>query len=285
MWFGRIPARWPSTGENALIPRMKSDATRKCRPFLRLTVLLGIAAGLPLSAAAEHDLVFISSVVKVDDSDCAIELTISGNDQDAFVNADSIQVDGDVLVTMENLIEAGINESASENDKGDHILAGSVSFEDEHDIAADLVFSDSECATLDNANIVGYYIDEDSDGETDQEIDTVEISDFSDFDADSALTKTSRTATPELKDLTETSVTLTNNAGEEVKIEAASSSTSTGGLRTTCSLHPAAVTAKASTKGMLALLVLTGAIISWWRMRKGQLIRTPASRADTVHRG
>lgn len=233
-----------------------------------LFIIVILSVLVPFGVWAEHDLVFISAVVKVDDSDCAIELTISGNDQDAFVNADSIQVDGDILVTLENLIEAGINESGGENDASDNILAGSVSFEDEHNIAADLVFSDSECATLDNANIVGYYIDQDDDGETDEEIDTVEISDFSDFNADSGLTKTSRTATPELEDLTETSVTLTNNAGENVEIEAVSSSTSTGGLRTNCSLHPAAVTATAGMKGILGLLVLTGAVIRWWRLER-----------------
>jgi hypothetical protein len=240
---------------------------------LRFLLLLACLMVLTSSARADHDLVFISAVVKIDDTDCAIELTISGNNQDAFVAADSIQVDGDVLVTLENLIEDGINQSGSNNDSGDKILVGSVSFEDEQDIAADLVFSDSECASLDNANVVGYYIDEDDDGAAENEIDTVAISDFSDFDADSALTKTSASATPELEDLTETSVTLTNNAGDEVEIEAAAAAAS-GLILTNCALDPhAGAPGSGAMRGLLAVFLLTAIIL-----------KTAASRADTVRR-
>lgn len=165
------------------------------------------------SVQAAHHLVFVSTLLKFSSTDCAIELTISGNDQDAFVEEDDIRIDDETLATLTAVVDAGINDADGNNDDGDFILSGSVSFDESHGINVDLAFDDENCANLDEDATVAFF----NNGTT--EIDSIDTSDVEGFGGDNtAITKTSSGGTPSLVDLGDEEVTLTNNAGENVTL-------------------------------------------------------------------
>lgn len=169
-----------------------------------------------IPAQAAHHLVFVSTILKFSDADCAIELTISGNNQDAFVAEDDIRIDDETVVTLTGVVDAGINDADGNNDAGDFILSGSVSFDESHGINVDLAFDDENCANLDADATIAFF----NDGI--DEIDSIDASDVEGFEGDNtAITKTSSGGTPTLVDLggdEAASVTLTNNAGESVTL-------------------------------------------------------------------
>ncbi len=174
--------------------------------FSLLALLASIM--LPTLAQADHHLVFVSAIAKLSDTDCAIELTISGDDQDAFVAEDFIDLDGNEVATFESVMDA-INAEDGNNDTGDTILFGSVEFDESHDgLNVDVAFENSICADLDDSSVVAFFND------TTTEIDQIDIGDVDGFTDDTAITKASTSATPEFVDLGDDTVTLTNNAGD-----------------------------------------------------------------------
>lgn len=176
------------------------------------------------SALADHHFVHISSIVKFDDTDCAIELTIDSDDQDAFVAEDNITINGVEVATFTDFIAGSINASNGNNDDGDKILITSESFDGSHDIDADITFEDSSCADLDSDAVV-VFLNVDSSVET--TIDTIDLSDVDTFDDDTAVFKDSANDTPTLLDLTEDDLSIANNSGDTATLD--SSSDSTGG--------------------------------------------------------
>lgn len=191
---------------------------------MKKNILFSLAASLlftTTAAHADHHLVFISNIVKIDDADCAVELTISGDDQDAFVATDKITIDDTEVATMESLLE-GINAADGNNDTDDTILFGSVSFDESHGINADIAFDDANCEDLDNDAVVAFV----NDGNN--TIDDIDTDDFSGFGNNTVISKSSSSASAELVDLDEDTLGLTNNAGESATIGSSGGSTSLG---------------------------------------------------------
>ncbi|EKD41909.1 MAG: hypothetical protein ACD_73C00446G0003 [uncultured bacterium] len=165
----------------------------------------------PALALADHHLVFISTLIRINDTECAIELTLSGANQDAFATTDNIRFDSTAIVTFENLLDS-INADDGNNDVGDNILITSNSFETSSGITADLTFADSNCADLGAETIVEF----NNDGST--LIDSIDISEIPDFRDNTAITKTSLSATPDLVDLDLDSVTIGNNSAQRATL-------------------------------------------------------------------
>lgn len=175
--------------------------------------VLLIFLSMPIVSYAVHDLVFISAIIKLSDTECAVELEIFGDDQNAFQDDDSIKLDGTVLVTLEAVIDAGINDADGNNGTGANILGASPSFEDETGLQADLMFDDSKCADFLSGVVFGFFIDGDT------LIDSVDSSEFDDFGKnDTAITKSDNDDEPDFKDLTDSAFRIHNNSNGTVII-------------------------------------------------------------------
>ena len=226
------------------------------KKFFSLTLVM---ASLLLSffAVADHHFVHISSIVKFDDTDCAIELTIDSDDQDAFVAEDNVTLDGVEIITFADFIAGSINASNGNNDEGDKILITSESFDGAHDIDADITFDDSACADLDSAAVVAF-LNVDSSVET--TIDTLDLADVDTFGDDTAVFKDSSSDTPTLVDLTEDDFSIGNNSGDTATLD---SSSSTGGVDATDAATAANVSCSLATSrnqptGLWGLIVMMG---------------------------
>lgn len=195
------------------------------------------------STFADHHFVHISSIVKFDDTDCAIELTIDADDQDAFVAEDNITIDGVETATFVDFIAGSINASNGNNDDGDKILITSDSFDGTHDIDADITFDDSSCADLDSDAVVAF---NNVDDDVTSEIDTIDLSDAEGFDDDTAVFKDSANDTPTLVDLTEDDLSIGNNSGDSATLDSSSDSTG-GGVDATAAATAANVSCSLST--------------------------------------
>lgn len=211
------------------------------------------------SAFADHHFVHISSIVKFDDTDCAIELTIDSDDQDAFVAEDNITIDGVEIATFTDFIAGSINASNGNNDDGDKILITSESFDGAHDIDADITFDDSACADLDSTAVVAFNNVDDDVTSTPDEINLADAEGFGD---DTAVFKDSANDTPTLVDLTEDDLSIGNNSGDTATLDSSSSS-SGGGVDATdaataanvsCSLSPS----QNQPKGFWGLIFVAG---------------------------
>lgn len=163
-------------------------------------------------AFAAHHLVEITSVIRVSAAECAIELAITGDDQNAFVDEDNIAVGGVVLVDFQDLVAAGINDSAGNNDSGDVVLAASESFADEFsEIDPDLVFEDAGCESFTSTATFSFNINGDS------TVDEIDATDINGFGEDATAIVLSG-GDYELADLTEDELAIANNTGDTATI-------------------------------------------------------------------
>lgn len=195
---------------------------------LRLFSLVALISFLAFvsPAHAVHHLVFINSVIKMNDASCAVELEISGANQNGFTDTDQISFSNatiPVKVTDFADFFATINASDGNNDTGDTILAASTTFASDSGITADLGFDDSLCASLAGQTVVDFDIDESTN------IDSIDLGSIDSFGDNTAVVKTSSSATPELVDLTAEALTIKNNDGTTAEVQAAADSGTTGG--------------------------------------------------------
>jgi len=188
------------------------------KKYLAISILfLGTVFAQP--AQGVHDLVFISAVVKFDDSTCAVELEISGDNQNAFIDEDQIKLNGVLLVTLAGVIAEGINDPDGNHNTGAKILASSSTF-GFNILQGDMTFSDDFCVDFDQDAIFTYLID------TTTLIDEIAASEASGFGADNtAISKSSSGATPKFINLMGTTLTIANNRNQTLVI----GTNSTGG--------------------------------------------------------
>lgn len=196
--------------------------SEKGAPMKKSLIMIAalIFLGYPFMAHAVHDLVFISTIVKFSETECAIELEISGDNQNGFVDEDSIKLNGEVLVSLMAVIDAGINEEGGANDTGDTILATSDSFDTANGIDGDLTIADGKCAEFDQDAVFGFFIN------GDEEIDAIDASEFDGFGNNkTAIFREAVGKEAKLLDLTDTGVQLFNNAGVSVVVGSSEGST------------------------------------------------------------
>ncbi len=179
-----------------------------------LIVLIGCLS-CPQTAFAVHHDVFISRIVKLSNTECAVEMEIFSNNQDQFDAADEIRKDSSTLVAFGSF--ASTLNSGNHND-GDKILAASSGFESFASVAGDLSFGNSECANFDaNVNIAFYIAagTPNCGGGTPCEVDTVESSQVSGWTGGNheAIQSLSRNDDDSFVDLDCDEVSVTNNAG------------------------------------------------------------------------
>ena len=188
------------------------------KSILSIFILL---AGVVISPPAQalHDLVFISAVVKFNDTTCAVELEISGDDQNAFTDQDQINLNGSLLITLAGVVAEGINDPDGNHNTGAKILAVSSSF-GLNILPGDMTFSDDFCVGFDQDAVFAYLID------TTTLIDTLLASAAVGFGADNtAISKDSAGATPRFINLMGTTLTIANNRNQTLVI----GTNSTGG--------------------------------------------------------
>ncbi len=180
------------------------------------------------AAHADHHLVFVSKIINIDDQNCAVELTIATDNQDAFEAADNVTLNGVELDNLSTLVLGGLNDSGGNNDAGDKILLGSVAFHNSHgneaNIAVDIQYEDAFCnGTTGDFNTTAeicFNIDDDGDDVAETEVDCIDLSasDLSTFGDSTVVYKTSASDTPEIVDLTANTITITNNDGDAVTL-------------------------------------------------------------------
>lgn len=167
--------------------------------------------GLP-SALADHDLVFINSVIKFNDDSCAIELEIFGDNQDGFTDQDNLQVDGVLLTDFTSLVDSGINDAGGNHNTGARILAVSNAFRD-NVLAGDLSFSNDHCAAFDAQAVFSYFID------GADLIDSIDASQVSGFgENNTAIVKDNENADPKFLNLEGDTLVIENNREQAVVI-------------------------------------------------------------------
>ena len=182
-----------------------------------LAIFLGMLTAQP--AQAVHDLVFISAVVKFDDSTCSVELEIFGDNQNGFIDEDRITLNGILLVTLAGVIAEGINDPDGNHNAGAKILAVSSSF-GLNILQGDMFFDDGFCASFDQNAIFAFLID------TTTLVDEIFASQTSGFGADNtAISKDSANATPKFINLMGTTLVIANNRTQTLII----GTSSTGG--------------------------------------------------------
>jgi len=115
---------------------------------------------VPTASWADHDLVFIRSLVKFNDTTCSVELEIYGDDQDGFTDADNVKIDGEVLVNFSGLVAGGINESGANHNAGDRILIASSAF-NSNILRGDITFNNDQCERFSPDSFFSYNIDGD----------------------------------------------------------------------------------------------------------------------------
>jgi hypothetical protein len=248
------------------------------KKLFSLTLVM-VSLLLSFFAFADHHFVHISSIVKFDDTDCAIELTINSDDQDAFVAEDNVTLDGVEIATFADFIAGSINASNGNNDEDDKILITSESFDGAHDIDADITFDDSACADLDSDAVVAF-LNVDSSVET--TIDTLDLADVDTFDDNTAVFKDSSSDTPTLVDLTEDDFSIGNNSGDTATLD---SSSSTGGVDATDAATAANISCSLSTSrnqptglwGLIVMMGLGGSILFIFK-----ILWPPASTCQTT---
>lgn len=163
---------------------------------------------------ADHHLIFISQVIKLSDSSCAVELELSGDNQDGFQDSDLVEFNDEEIFNFSSIKES-LNASGGANDAGDHVLATSSSFASENSVTADISFTDSHCANLTSETTVDLFIDGFN------TVDTLNLSTaVSSFVSERAVTKTAANGNATLIDLSTDSVTVTNNGGSTDVIRA-----------------------------------------------------------------
>lgn len=199
--------------------------------------LFSLLALFPAAADADRDSVRISHVLKLSDVRCAVELEITADGDDAFLNEDAVTLDGTTLFTLEGVIDAGINGEDAENDAGDHILAMSSSMTADATVTVDpdLSFDDSHCDSFDGDAVFSFVIDGVA-------VDTVNAAEMNGFGDGETAIERGGSGTAILVDLDVESVRLFNNAGEsqtfgEEDPDASSSAESDSIFD--CSLNPA----------------------------------------------
>lgn len=208
---------------------------------------------------ADHHLVFISSVAKINDAECAVELTIYGDNQNGFASDDQLQIDGLEAVDF-SPITSLLNASSGNNDTGDTILLTSVSFDSFADGAADLTFSDSHCADLDSSSLVAFY----NDGSF--LVDSVAMSDVSGFGSNRAIVRSTETSRPVLLNIATDDLVLRNNAGDFVGVGTEDSDDGLG-----CSLSTRSTSSASAPFGMLAFTALFFFVWKWKSSKPGKI--------------
>lgn len=219
-------------------------------------------------AHADHHLVEISQVVKFNDEICAIELNITASNQDGFVDADEMQLDGDSIADFSPVVDAGINDAGSNNDTNDNILLASESFDSAFELDADITFDDDVCLNIEEATSIAFVIDSDDDGTADDTVDEINPSDQTGFDDNSAIVRQSDDSL-EVVDLSEDDpVTLTNNTGDQQEFngdevgDAGNSSTEVTS-NNTCALHPVTMIQSVNADGIGISAIALGLLIIW----------------------
>lgn len=219
-------------------------------------------------ALADHHLVEISQIVKLDDDHCAVELNIAASNQDGFADADELQLGGDAIADFSSLVSAGINGSGGNNDTGDKILLASESFDDAFELDADITFDDAACLDLEDQTSLALVIDDDASGTAETTVDEIDPSDQVGFDDNTAIVRQSDDSF-DVIDLDDDAITLTNNDedaqefnGDEIADSGNSSTAVTS--TNTCAFHPltSASTANISFSQCLILLVEMAIIVA-----------------------
>ena len=178
-----------------------------------------------MTAQADHHLVFVSKIVKVSSTDCAVELTISGANQNNFQSDDRIDIGSSGTQLTPSFI-AQINAAEGENDTGDTLLFASPSFVSAHGISADIEFEgDADCEGITSGTTVIFL---NSGTIAIDSIDTSTVSGFG--DTNTAITKSSHNGTPTLVNLSSATLQIKNNSGATVTL---GTSNTTGGGTTT----------------------------------------------------
>ena len=176
-----------------------------------------LAFGLPVSAFADHHDVFIHGVQKLSSDACAVELWISVDDQDAFEAVDRVTVDGAILASLGGTFAAAINDPSANNDTNDSILFASSSFETATGLTADVPFPDASCIAFDSGSEFSFLLDDVEFGGPNTVIDTLVAS--SSFGGDNtAMAKSSPSASPTFIVLESETVVVANNSGAEVTL-------------------------------------------------------------------
>lgn len=189
----------------------------------KIIITLSVLFGLLVSSQvhADHHLVYISQFIYLDDSSCAVELTISADDQDGFTTTDGIALDGETIALFEADTVNAINDAVGHNDDGDEILFASPSFmdaiealnTDDDTITSDGEFDDTICATFTADSELSFFIDGDT---------TIDIMDLSGADVPSAIfssligsyTKTSVSSDVTFVSSEDEDLTVSNNTGD-----------------------------------------------------------------------
>ncbi len=195
--------------------------------------------GLPLPVLADHHLVYVSKIVKMSDTSCGVELTITGDNQNGFTTSDAILIGSTTLATLTDVIATdglNINGTSGHNDTGDTILAGNGTFNSlltPSFGSVDLFFTaTSPCSLFIEGAIVKFI----NNGST--MIDSTTLA--SGFGNMKAMVKTSGVGTASLVDLNTTSITVKNNLRIGTTIGTGTGGTSGSGTSTlpSCQLIP-----------------------------------------------
>src|SRR6476659_267508 len=88
--------------------------------------LFSAALVLPQVAHATHHRVFVSKIIKLSDTSCAVELQICSNGQNGFVSGDNVKI-GSTANTFGSSAATEIDTGGHVN-TGDHILTASSTF-------------------------------------------------------------------------------------------------------------------------------------------------------------
>src|SRR4030095_16626018 len=129
---------------------------------------------------------------------------------------DRIELNGVTLASLGDSVALTID-SGGHTNAGDHILFASSAFQSQTGLVPDVTFSDAECANFIADTTFEFVIDDPDFGVPPVIIDTLVTS--SQFGADNtAMTKSSETASPQFVDLDLSTLTVSNNVGSDVII-------------------------------------------------------------------
>jgi len=194
--------------------------------FFSLSVLALVLLILPLAAQADHHEVIIHQVARLGTDSCAVELEIEAANQNGFEGVDRIELNGTTIASIGDAEAAAINSGGHVN-AGDMILFASDSFEGNTGLAADVLFGDSNCASFSAGDVFTFVIDDPLFGGPNAVIDTLIAP--SGFGNNSVAVKATETSTPQLVDLLNDTVVISNNAGADLTL--GQSGNSGGGCR------------------------------------------------------
>ncbi len=186
-----------------------------------VSLLSSLALSLP--AFADHHDVFISRIVKLSGTACAVELQISGPNQDDFRYSDEIRLDGSELVDFGSnsaLVDSLRSMSSTTNDDGDKLLVSSAAFDAAAGITGD--FSIGSCSGFDSSFTIAFFIDDTNpetpagDGVAEDQVDTLSTSGGWTGGSNEAMTSTGGSGT--FVDLDCDQVSVTNNSPTSVNV-------------------------------------------------------------------